>query len=66
MHSGEDPEDRKKIEIAEQTYGDFKLKLSSDYVVPENQRINYSKKRQQMVLLENSIHKLKIDFNRKV
>lgn len=66
MHSGEDPEDRKNIDIAMQTYGDFKLKMSGNYVVPENQRVNFSKKRQQMVLLEGSIHKLKVDFNRKI
>jgi hypothetical protein len=36
MHSGEDPEDRKEISLAKQTYGDFKLKLSSKYIVPEN------------------------------
>ncbi len=45
MHSGEDPEDRKEIQIAKQTYGDYKLKLSSSYVVPENQRVNFAKKR---------------------
>lgn len=66
MHSGEDPEDRKEIQLAKQTFGDFKLKMSSSYVVPENQRVNFAKKRQQMVLLEGSIHKLKVDFNRKI
>jgi len=63
MHSGEDPEERKAIEEAMATFGDFKLKQSPDYTVPENQRVNFSKKRQQMVLLEGSIHKLKVDFN---
>jgi multidrug efflux pump subunit AcrA (membrane-fusion protein) len=66
MHSGEDPEDRRLIEIAQQTFGDYKLKTSQDYQVPENQRVNFSKKRQQMVLLEGSIHKLKVDFNQKI
>lgn len=66
MHSNEDAEDRKEIELAQQTYGDYKLKTSPDYTVPENQRINYSKKHQQMVLLEGSIHKLKVDFNQKI
>jgi hypothetical protein len=44
MHSNEDAEDRKEIEIARQTYGDYKLKTQEGYQVPENQRINYSKK----------------------
>lgn len=45
MHSGEDPADRKEIELAMASYGDEKLKISPDYTVPENQRINYQKKR---------------------
>ncbi len=66
MHSGEDPADRKMIEEAMSSYGDHKLKISPKYIVPENQRVNFSKKRQQMVLLEGSIHKLKVDFNKKI
>lgn len=66
MHNGEDPEDRRDIEVAQATYGDFKLKISPEYTVPENQRMNFQKKRQQMVLLEGSIHKLKVDFNQKI
>lgn len=45
MHSGEDPADRKEIEEAMLNYKDFKLKLSPAYVVPENQRVNFAKKR---------------------
>ena len=66
MNSGEDPADRKQIQLAKQTYGDFKLKLAANYVVPENQRVNFAKKQQQMILLEGSIHKLKVDFNKKI
>ena len=36
MHSGEDPEDRKEIESAKSTFGNYKLKLAIDYIVPEN------------------------------
>ena len=66
MHSGVDAEEQKAIEEAMATFGDYKMKQSSDYTVPENQRVNFSKKRQQMVLLEGSIHKLKVDFNQKI
>jgi len=45
MHSAEDPEDKKAIELAKATYGDFKLKLSPDYIVPETQQVNFNKKR---------------------
>ena len=66
MHSGEDPEDRKNIEIAMSTFGHYNLKISDNYTVPHNQSVNFSRKRQQMVLLEGSIHKLKVDFNQKI
>lgn len=46
MQNDEDEEGRKAIEEARATYGDYKLKLDPMYTVPENQRINYSKKRQ--------------------
>lgn len=62
----EDPEDRKRIEHALATFGDFKLKMSPEYIVPERERVNAEKKRQQMVLLENSIFNMKVEFNRKL
>ena len=40
--------------------------MSVDYIVPEKERVNAEKKRQQMVLLENSIFNLKVDFNKKL
>jgi hypothetical protein len=46
--------------------GDYKLKLGSDYVVPESQRVNAEKKRRQMILLEESIFTLKMDFNERL
>lgn len=66
INSQEDISKNPEIEEAKATYGDFKLKMSPDYEVPENLSINFSKKRQQMVLLEGSIHKLKVDFNNKI
>ena len=46
MNSGASTqEDKKEIENALATFGDYKLKTSVDYTVPENQRINYQKKR---------------------
>lgn len=46
MHSGEDPEDRKNIEIAMNTFGHYNLKISDNYTVPHNQSVNFSRKRQ--------------------
>lgn len=44
----------------------FMLKRDDNYQVPESQQTNFTKKRQQMVLLEASIYKLKMDFNTKI
>ena len=40
--------------------------MDPTYEVPEHEQVNFIKKRQQMILLEGSIHKLKVDFNTKV
>lgn len=46
MNSGvQDAADKKDIELAEATFGDYDLKTSPDYRVPENKRINYQKKK---------------------
>jgi len=34
--------------------------------VPEDQQVNHLKKKQQMILLESSIHNIKVKFNDKV
>ena len=51
---------------AKNSFGMYDLKTSPDYEVPEHMQINAQKKRQQMVLLEGSIHRLKVDFNNKI
>jgi hypothetical protein len=43
--------------------GDYKLKSSKDYIVPDNQRMNVSKKRKHMFMLEDFIYNTKIKFN---
>lgn len=62
----DDPQDIEKLEQARNSYGDYKLKMAADYIVPEKERVNAEKKRQQMILLENSIYNLKCDFNKKL
>ncbi len=66
INSHEDVDKNAAIIEARATYGMYSLKMAADYEVPENMQINFSKKRQQMVLLEGSIHKLKVDFNNKI
>ena len=59
----EDPADVAAILHAETHMGDFSLKTDTDYVVPESQRVNAQKKRRQIVLLDESIHAIKVGFN---
>ena len=59
----EDPADVAAIQYAEAHMGDFSLKTDTDYVVPEAQRVNAQKKRRQIVLLDESIHAIKMGFN---
>jgi WD40 repeat protein len=58
-----DPADIREIESAKKTVGDFKLKTSADYVVPEHLCLNAEKKRRQMIMLMESVRNLKVDFN---
>merc|ERR1719240_1137613 len=64
--SYEDPQDVEAIAHAEATLGNFMLKTSDSYQVPENQRMNAEKKRRQMFLLEESMHAIKTEFNHRV
>mgnify|MGYP001188008898 CR=1 FL=1 len=61
--SYENPNDAAMIKEAIENMGDFKLKSDPNYIVPEDQRVNATKKRTQMLLLEESIHSIKTDFN---
>merc|ERR1712224_279121 len=64
--SFDDPQDVEAIALAKATMGNYMLKASPDYKVPENQRINAEKKRRQMFLLEESVHAIKMEFTQKV
>lgn len=59
----DDERDVLAIKTAEKTIGDFKLKCSDDYEVPEDQRINAVKKLRQMAMLEESMLMLRLKFN---
>eukprot|EP00002_Diphylleia_rotans_P014287 TRINITY_DN2784_c0_g1_i6.p1 TRINITY_DN2784_c0_g1~~TRINITY_DN2784_c0_g1_i6.p1 ORF type:complete len:1834 (-),score=489.32 TRINITY_DN2784_c0_g1_i6:186-5687(-) len=62
----EDPDDVAAIAYAEKHMGDYKLKTDDDYIVPEHQRVNAEKKRRQMILLEESVFSIKMDFNERL
>ena len=56
----EDPADVAAIAWADSHMGDFSLKSDDSYVVPEAQRVNAQKKRRQIVLLDESIHAIRM------
>ena len=66
MNLGKDPAELQKIDDAKRAFGEYKFKMDADYEVPEHETVDFKKKRQQMILLEGSIHKLKLDFNKKI
>ena len=67
VSQGKDPEELQKIENAKNSFGEFKFKIDvQNYDVPEHEQVDFNKKRQQMILLEGSIHKLKLDFNKRI
>ena len=59
----DDPRDLEALAYAEETIGDYKLKSGDDYEVPEGQRINADGKMQQMAMLEESLTRLRLEFN---
>ena len=59
----DDERDIQAILLAEKTLGDYKLKFSDDYEVPDEQRVNADKKRRQMVALEESMMMMKLKYN---
>jgi hypothetical protein len=61
-----DPADLEAIEIAKNTIGDYKLKDDPTYIAPEEDRMNASKKRRQLIAVQNAIIEMKLTFNQKL
>jgi WD40 repeat protein len=61
-----DPADLEAIEIARNTIGDYKLKDDPTYIAPEEDRMNASKKRRQLIAVQTAVRDLKINFNAKL
>ena len=62
----DDPIDVKAIADAIKNLGDYKIKTSDNYEVPEDQQVNADKKKKQLVLLLESIHNIKVKFNKRL
>ena len=61
-----DPKYQKKIEEADKMKGNYVLKASEEYIVPENEQKNAKIKRNEMILLQESLHNIKEQFNIRV
>ncbi|CAM9684699.1 unnamed protein product [Scytosiphon promiscuus] len=59
----DDPRDVEAIARANASMGDYKLKSSPEYEVPEEMQLNVLKKQREMVLLEDSLHTMRSRFN---
>ncbi len=62
----DDPRDLEAIKRAKKEIGDFKLKSDPKYVVPEDEHVNASQKRKQMILLLESVNYIKMGLNDRV
>lgn len=56
----------KELQEAEMTKGDYKLKSSKDYSVPENERLNIARKKKHMFVHYNYLFTSKKQFNDKL
>lgn len=62
----DDPQDVAAIKEVIKNMGDYKLKSSKDYEVPEDQQITYEAKKRQHLLFEATIMQVKSAFNKRV
>lgn len=62
----ENPVDMANIRFAEENLGDFKLKTSKDFIVPEEQRMNVYKAVERLMLIKNYLHENQMLFNNKL
>lgn len=56
-------EDAKAIQWAYDNKGDYKLKTNPAYVVPDDQYTNQTLKRNEIILFQEAVHGVKMDFN---
>eukprot|EP01063_Lacrimia_lanifica_P008975 TRINITY_DN1602_c0_g1_i1.p1 TRINITY_DN1602_c0_g1~~TRINITY_DN1602_c0_g1_i1.p1 ORF type:complete len:1770 (+),score=916.72 TRINITY_DN1602_c0_g1_i1:89-5398(+) len=59
----EDPKDLGAIQRAERSMGDKRLKTDANYVVKDTERVTAERKERQLVLLEESVNSMRVEFN---
>jgi WD40 repeat protein len=55
-----------EIQNAERTMGNYVLKTSPHYIIPEHLRPTAERKAKQLVLLEHSVSRLRMEFNKRL
>lgn len=56
-------EDAAALEWANNNKGDYRLKTSPDYVVPDDQYTNQILKRNEIIMFQEAVHGVKMNFN---
>lgn len=56
-------EDAKALEWAINNKGEYKLKTNPAYVVPDDQYTNQTLKRNEIILFQEAVHDVKMNFN---
>ncbi len=62
----ENPVDLASIKFAQENLGDFKLKSSKDFFVPEEQRMNVYKAVERLMRIKEFLHENQMSFNGKL
>ncbi|XP_058656009.1 cilia- and flagella-associated protein 44 [Ammospiza caudacuta] len=65
-HSHENSKDAEDIKEARETIGCYRLKSATNYTLTEDERINTEKKMMQLAILEDLIHKTKVNMNKEI
>lgn len=60
----EDIKNNADIKRAQENMGDYRLKSAPDYEVPDKERMNMSKQKKHILLLEKFVYSVKMDFNK--
>ncbi|XP_039285511.1 cilia- and flagella-associated protein 44 [Nilaparvata lugens] len=61
-----DAKDLLRIDFAQRTIGDYKLKTSADYKVPRQLRVSVAQKHRQLLIVRKNVYDEKNSFNKKV
>ncbi|RLV99058.1 hypothetical protein DV515_00010252, partial [Chloebia gouldiae] len=62
----ENSKDAEEIKEARENIGCYRLKSSTNYILTENERISTEKKMMQLAILEDLIHKTKVNMNKEI